>query len=715
MSNSNADQLVGNVLGGKYKVVARVGEGGMGTLYLAQHAELGRSVAVKVLVEKLSGDDKYLRRFQQEAKLAASLSHANVCHVYDYGQLDSGAPYLVMDFLEGNTLAALLAESKFLSIGEALPIFQQICKGLAHAHGRGLVHRDLKPSNIMLIDSDGEKIVKVLDFGIAKEVDSVQGLTQTGELFGSPLYMSPEQCSGQQIDARSDIYSVGCLMYEVLTGHVPLRGETIVQTIFKHMNESPLPMTEICPQCSVPESVEKVIRKAMAKAREDRHQTVGELGERLTRSASEQAPARDAASGAVGNAAAVDASTTKMDAGASAGVGTARGTASGTAAGTASGTAGETASSGGASCSPTPPPPPRSGIVVSPLAGLAILVAALMIGGAAVMISSNRGTQSSVSTSVITADPSVKTTEPDAADRQQTLIDEQQESADLRQEAADSRQEAVDEQAGAAPNTVSKKTGAAGSKYVKFGTNRIEVSDGDSHVVLDGIPGLSQALSQASSEAQSQSQAQSPNNRSGPVSVGVVPSLINRAKITDRRKWKRSDLSYPLITWTNPHGTGSPEVRVVYCHQAWDQGFSEDNDYLHIGHIDVNVKPNLLGHPVIPVLSGYAPIVWTVKPEPGVKISKVILIGLQQKVVGVPAGVPIEQSSERIPPGPDDPPDTYQDAKKPKVPFASLNLSQGENVPEQTYFKQLATRIRQLTGREIKTFQYCGRAKEFTI
>ena len=278
MSGDGREQLVGSTLGAKYKVLALIGGGSMGRLYLARHTELGRPVAVKVLKDSLSRDEKYLLRFQREAKLAASLSHPNVAHVYDYGQLEGGAPYLVMDFLEGNTLGACLQDCAVLSLANALPIFQQLCRGLSSAHSLGLVHGDLKPSNIMLVQTDGEVMAKILDFGIAKEADSQQSTTSSGEI----LYMSPEQCAGRDVDARSDIYSLGCVMYETLMGVAPLRGDTIVQTIYKHVHEMPLPMTGQCPDAQIPEELERIVGRAMSKDPGERFQTVAELMHQLS-------------------------------------------------------------------------------------------------------------------------------------------------------------------------------------------------------------------------------------------------------------------------------------------------------------------------------------------------------------------------------------------------------------------------------------------------
>ena len=676
MSAEHSDKLIGTVLDGKYKVIARIGEGGMGALYMAQHTQLGRTVAVKVLVEKLSGDEKYLRRFQQEAKLAAGLSHSNVAHVYDYGQLQSGAPYLVMDFLEGNTLAAVLQERGFLPVAEALPIIQQICKGLAHAHGRGLVHRDLKPSNIMIVSADGENVVKVLDFGIAKEVDSVQGLTQTGELFGSPLYMSPEQCSGHPVDARSDIYSVGCLMYEVLTGEVPLRGESIVQTIFKHMNESPLPIKQACPACDAGPAVEDVIRRAMAKNRDDRFQTVGELNEHFTRAVAAQPG--DVTAVAVP---APDKKAAGKEAGAQAVA--ARG-------GTAQAVmgSGARAEAGGK----------QSGIVISPVVGLAILGAALIVGGAAVMIAGRRETPPPQAVSMATSSASTdaglpaETADPaDAPTAAEDRVEAEAERIDLVEAEADAAADGGPQQVTINGNKMSIKDG---DQTVDIDGTSLKIKDGKQNISLD-IPGL-------------------PNMFGGGVSAGADVRKLNQPLAGSASKWKRDDVTNPLLAWKNPNRTGLPKVHVVYAHQAWDQGHGHDNDYLHIGHLNVNVSDR--DRAVILVLVGFAPIVWNVQAQPGVKMTKVIVGGLhQQQVTGLPRNTPVMESSERLPPGQDDPPDAYSVRSKPRFSFPTFNLVRGDDVASTSSFIQMADTIHRLTGRPITSFQYCRQEKEFSL
>ncbi len=265
--------LPGTVLADRYEIVESAGEGGMGALYRARHLHVERQVAVKVLLSTVDNDAAH-KRFIQEAKIAGSLSHTNLVSVYDFGKTAEGIPFLVMDFLEGVTLSAVMLKNHALQPEQVLDIMIQLCEGLRHAHSKGLIHRDLKPSNVMLLDEDGRTVVKIMDFGIAKKVDDTQHLTKTGEVFGSPLYMSPEQCQGQVLDARSDIYSIGCMIFEMVSGQVPLRGENTLQTICKHLTETPQALSAIC---KVPHELEVIVERCLQKDPNQRFQTVSEL------------------------------------------------------------------------------------------------------------------------------------------------------------------------------------------------------------------------------------------------------------------------------------------------------------------------------------------------------------------------------------------------------------------------------------------------------
>lgn len=276
------DELIGQILNDRYKVVEEVGRGGMSAVYKGIHELMDRTVAIKVLLPQLVSDQISIKRFQQEAQAASHLQHPNVITVYDYGFVASGQPYLVMDFLEGESLADIIRRDKQVPVKRMIPIFMQACEALEHAHQKGVIHRDLKSSNIMLIDFEGKKdFVKVVDFGIAKLMPSSgkqsQNLTQTGEVFGSPIYMSPEQCMAQSLDARSDIYSMGAMMYESLTGQPPLMGNSIIDTMQMHMSTPPKPFRESRPDLDIPEALERVVLKALAKKPEQRYQSMQEL------------------------------------------------------------------------------------------------------------------------------------------------------------------------------------------------------------------------------------------------------------------------------------------------------------------------------------------------------------------------------------------------------------------------------------------------------
>jgi hypothetical protein len=279
----NKDPFIGTTLGGKYEVVELEGSGAMGKLYRGRHLALDRPVAIKVLHAHLASDAVHMERFNREAKLAASLQHQNVAHVYDVGNAEDGSPYLVMDFLDGRSLAWLIEELGPMPVRRSVPLFIGIAQGLGYAHSKGLLHRDLKLSNIMIVSDGPHEMAKIIDFGIAKSMDPDQAnqLTQTGEIFGSPLYMSPEQCQGHQLDARSDIYSFGCVMYETLSGVPPIKGDSPVSTIFKHINEAPKPFAEVAPSVHVPVELEAIIFKALEKEPAKRFKDAAEVVDAL--------------------------------------------------------------------------------------------------------------------------------------------------------------------------------------------------------------------------------------------------------------------------------------------------------------------------------------------------------------------------------------------------------------------------------------------------
>ncbi len=308
--------LVGTIVADKYEIVSMVGQGAMGALYKARHVEIGREVAVKVIHDRPSTNPAQFARFKQEARLAASLSHPNLCETYDYGELPDGRGYQIMGFINGKSLAEHLKTSGVFAPERAIKLMIQICDGLKHAHNKNLVHRDLKPSNIMLSDESGVDFVKIVDFGIAKMVSpgdlpQSQSLTQTGEVFGSPLYMSPEQCQGYPLDARTDIYSLGCVLYELLTGSVPFKGDNAVQTILKHLNEKPQSFDVVRPDLSFDKRLEDIVHKCLQKNADHRYQTAEELQRALREVVPSDCPNAEAvaiASAALATASAASAS-----------------------------------------------------------------------------------------------------------------------------------------------------------------------------------------------------------------------------------------------------------------------------------------------------------------------------------------------------------------------------------------------------------------------
>lgn len=277
----SSDPLVGTLFADKYEILSVLGSGGMSVIYKARHHYMERICALKLLHPFLVADASMFQRFQYEAKAASNLSHPNVVATHDFGITGDGRAYLVMDYLEGEDLSTLLERQVFLTEPQAREIFRQTLAGLDHAHSKGVIHRDLKPSNLFLIpQEDSGVLVKLVDFGIAKMSAAAgggQNLTQTGEVFGSPLYMSPEQCAGKTLDARSDLYSLGCLMYEALSGRRPLVGESALETMHMHLKETPLTLSQAAPKQKVSEELENAVMKCLLKRPDDRYASAAEL------------------------------------------------------------------------------------------------------------------------------------------------------------------------------------------------------------------------------------------------------------------------------------------------------------------------------------------------------------------------------------------------------------------------------------------------------
>jgi serine/threonine-protein kinase len=274
---------VGEVVGEKYRLVRLLGEGGMGSVYEARHDLIGRRFAVKFLHAELASHPEILARFRREAQAAGSLENENIAAVTDFGSSPDGAPYIVMEFLEGEDVAKTLARFGPMSVQRAAHILIQVCRGLFAAHGRGIVHRDLKPENLLLQQrGDGQDLVKILDFGIAKlkSSEGPQNQTRTGITLGTPYYMPPEQARGQkELDERADIYALGVILFELLSGRKPHDGENYNSILYSILMQA-APRIETF-RSDLPPDLAAIVHKAMAADPNDRFQTVSELSQAL--------------------------------------------------------------------------------------------------------------------------------------------------------------------------------------------------------------------------------------------------------------------------------------------------------------------------------------------------------------------------------------------------------------------------------------------------
>ncbi len=277
------DSLIDQVFHGRYKLVRKLGTGGMANVYLAEDQELGRRVAIKMLDERHSGDEQFIERFRREAKNAAGLSHPNIVSIYDRGVSD-GTYYIAMEYLDGRTLKELLVARGPTPIPVAIDYARQILAALGFAHRNGVVHRDIKPHNVS-VAQDGR--LKVMDFGIA--LAGTSQMTQTGSIIGTAQYLSPEQAKGVPTSPASDIYSVGIVLYEMLTGSVPFGGDTPLEIAMKHLSAIPQPPSEKRPE--VPHELDSIVLRALAKRPEDRYQSAEEMDVDLARVARGQAVA----------------------------------------------------------------------------------------------------------------------------------------------------------------------------------------------------------------------------------------------------------------------------------------------------------------------------------------------------------------------------------------------------------------------------------------
>jgi serine/threonine protein kinase len=275
----SAPDLAGKEIAGRYRIIKKLGEGGMGAVYRGEQISLKRAVAVKLLKPELGSHQTILQRFNAEAHAVAKLSHPNTVNIYDFGQDTDGSLFIAMEFIEGRSLREVIQKEGPFPPGRALAIALQVAASLSDAHAHSIVHRDLKPDNVMLQDRGRHKdVVRVLDFGIAKLRDDNRAtqaaMTQAGDMLGTPQYMAPEQIRGEAIDGRTDIYALGCMIYEMVTARLPYEAPTIMAMLSKHLLETPVPPTQRSPELALPPALDQLVLSAMAKNPDERPATM---------------------------------------------------------------------------------------------------------------------------------------------------------------------------------------------------------------------------------------------------------------------------------------------------------------------------------------------------------------------------------------------------------------------------------------------------------
>jgi eukaryotic-like serine/threonine-protein kinase len=272
--------MIGQLIGERYKIIRKLGEGGMGEVYVAEHIHIEKRVALKLLRPEVLSNQEAVQRFRQEARSASSIGHENIIQIDDFGTLPDGRIYMAMEYLQGAPLNDILAR-EVVPLPRALDILIQTARGLAAAHAKGITHRDMKPENIYVTNRDGKEVPKILDFGIAKVSggDTAQNLTVAGTIFGTPFYMAPEQAMGGKMDHRVDVYAMGIILYEIFTGTVPFKAETFMGILTQHITQPPVPPSQMAAQNGrvCPPELENIILKAMRKEPADRYQTMNEL------------------------------------------------------------------------------------------------------------------------------------------------------------------------------------------------------------------------------------------------------------------------------------------------------------------------------------------------------------------------------------------------------------------------------------------------------
>ncbi|HYV97570.1 MAG TPA: protein kinase [Gemmatimonadaceae bacterium] len=281
LRSQNADgDLVGTVIAERYHVMKKLGEGGMGTVYLAEHVKMGRKSALKVMNPGMTQDPDAIARFNREASNASRLNHPNICAIYDFGETPDGLIYLAMEFIEGDSLTSIIEKAGALPPARAASILHQTADGLQVAHDSGIVHRDLKPDNIMIAKGrDGTDLVKVVDFGIAKaHTSDAQKVTKTGLVVGTPEYMSPEQLAGDKLDGRSDIYSLALVGFNMLTGTLPFPSTSAQESMIMRLTDNPRALREMKPDIQWPDALQTVMDKALARDVNLRYEKASEFG-----------------------------------------------------------------------------------------------------------------------------------------------------------------------------------------------------------------------------------------------------------------------------------------------------------------------------------------------------------------------------------------------------------------------------------------------------
>ncbi len=294
-AKSPTADLVGQVVADRYHIIKKLGEGGMGAVYLGEHVKMGRKSAIKVMNPGMAADPDAISRFNREASNASRISHPNVCQIYDFGETADGVIYLAMEFIEGSALTDLIEKEGALPPARAGRILKQAADALASAHDLGIVHRDLKPDNIMIVQGrDGADVVKVVDFGIAKAVagdEAGQKVTKTGLVVGTPEYMSPEQLSGDKLDGRSDIYSLGLVFYRMLTGVLPFQADSAQETMIKRLTDEPMPLEAARPDIVFPPELQAVLDRALARMPSERYANASQFGKDTEAAVAGLAPA----------------------------------------------------------------------------------------------------------------------------------------------------------------------------------------------------------------------------------------------------------------------------------------------------------------------------------------------------------------------------------------------------------------------------------------